>query len=150
MKSILTKPHLIGSFCFFLGLSFGQDSIPLPDYCPTLEKSQKQEEVIYDIVDEPAEFPGGLTGMREFLRVNFKYPERAEELGLQGKCYLKLTIWKTGEIKEIKVKRGVMDCPECDQEAIRLVRLMPKWIPGKVNGAAVNSYFMLPMVFKVY
>jgi protein TonB len=87
--------------------------------------------------------------MREFLKANFKYPERAEELGLQGKCYLKLTIWKTGEIKEVKVKKGVVDCPECDQEAIRLVRLMPKWLPGKVNGAAVNSYFMLPVSFKV-
>lgn len=149
MRSILTKTFLIGSFSFSIGLSFGQDIIPLPDYCPTLTKSPKQEEIIYDYVDEPAEFPGGLIGMREFLRVNFKYPERAEELDLQGKCYLKLTIWKTGEIKEVKVKKGVVDCPECDQEAIRLVRLMPKWLPGKVNGAAVNSYFILPIVFKV-
>lgn len=152
MKSIFTKSILAGTFFMLYSMVFGQFEPKEPDPGPKSvmpEIKTEQGEPVYDAVDEPAEFPGGLTGMREFLKANFKYPERAEELGLQGKCYLKLTIWKTGEIKEVKVKKGVVDCPECDQEAIRLVRLMPKWLPGKVNGAAVNSYFMLPVSFKV-
>ena len=149
MKSIVTKPLLIGSFSFFIGLSFGQDSIPLPDYCPTLAKSQKQEEIIYDIVDEPAEYARGLSELQIFMAENLKYPQTAVESGIEGKCYLQFVVSAHGYISNVKVKRGVADCPECDQEAIRMVKTMPKWTPGKINGKAVNSIFVLPVTFKL-
>ena len=83
MKLILTKSLLIVSFSLFCGLSFAQNGRPEPDPGPIQEAKPAAPEIktvqgepVYDAVDEPAEFPGGLTGMREFLKANFKYPER--------------------------------------------------------------------------
>jgi protein TonB len=149
MKSIVTKPLLIGSFSFFLGLSFGQDSIPLPDYCPTLAKSPKQEEIIYDYVDEPAEFPGGNKALLQFIQDHLKYPESALKNGIEGKCYVKLLISDKGIVKEAKLLKGIPDCPECKKEALRIMHIMPVWKPGKVNGKPVSSYYRLPVSFKL-
>ena len=100
-------------------------------------------------VEEPAEYPGGLAAMRKYFTDNLKYPLSAKENGIEGKCYLKFVIWKTGEISNVKVVRGVTGCKECDEEAKRLVMAMPKWNPGKSNGKSVDSYFTLPIVFKL-
>lgn len=116
---------------------------------PKEEKVEKKEEVIYDIVDEAADFPGGRAALLKYLSENIKYPQTAVEMGLQGKCYLQFVVSENGFISNVKVKKGVTDCPECDQEAIRVVKGMPKWAPGKVNGKAVNSTFSLPVSFKL-
>ncbi len=100
-------------------------------------------------VEEPAMFPGGTVELRKFLKTNLQYPQRALELALEGKCYLQFVVRKNGSIDSLVVKRGIIDCPECDQEALRLIRIMPPWIPGKVNGIAVDSYFNLPLIFKL-
>ncbi|WP_343637545.1 TonB family protein [Fluviicola sp.] len=113
------------------------------------EKVEKKEEVIYDIVDEPAEPNGGMAALKKYLAENIKYPQTAVEMGLEGKCYLQFVVSENGYISNVKVKKGVTDCPECDQEAIRVVRAMPKWTPGKINGKAVNSTFSLPVSFKL-
>ena len=101
------------------------------------------------IADEPAEFPGGMDKLPPWMEKNFRYPEIARELGLQGKCYTKFVVSKTGEISDVTVERGVTDCKECDKEALRVIRNMPRWTPGKVNGRPVNSYFHLPISFKL-
>lgn len=116
---------------------------------PKEEKVEKKEEVIYDIVDEPAEPPGGMAALKRYLAENIKYPQTAVEMGLEGKCYLQFVVSENGYISNVRVKKGVTDCPECDQEAIRVVKSMPKWTPGKVNGKAVNSTFSLPVSFKL-
>jgi protein TonB len=113
------------------------------------EKVEKKEEVIYDIVDEPAEPNGGMAALKKYLAENIKYPQTAVEMGLEGKCYLQFVVSENGYISNVKVKKGVTDCPECDQEAIRVVKAMPKWTPGKINGKAVNSTFSLPVSFKL-
>lgn len=116
---------------------------------PKEEKIEKEKEIIYDIVDESADFPGGRAALLKYLSENIKYPQTAVEMGLQGKCYLQFVVSENGFISNVKVKKGVTDCPECDQEAIRVVKGMPKWTPGKVNGKAVNSTFSLPVSFKL-
>jgi protein TonB len=88
--------------------------------------------------------------LRNFLKTNLQYPQRALELALEGKCYLQFVVRKNGSIDSLVVKRGIIDCPECDQEALRLVGIMPPWIPGKVNGITVDSYVNLPLIFKIY
>ena len=125
------------------GTVFSQEP-PVPE--PKIEPAKPE---MYDAVEEQAEFPGGRAAMNKFLAENMRYPERAMELGLEGKCYLQFIVTKTGEIKDIKVKKGVVDCPECDQEAVRIAKLMPKWIPAKSNGKYVNSVFNLPLSFKL-
>lgn len=109
----------------------------------------KADPVIYDVVDEPADFPGGMAAARAYLANNIKYPQTAVDMGIEGKCYLKFIVSESGNISNVKVVRGVQDCPECDAEAIRVIRSMPDWKPGKVNGKAVNSTFTLPVQFKI-
>ncbi len=107
------------------------------------------KETIVAVPDEPAQFPGGNEALRKFLAENLVYLQRAAEEGLSGQCYIQLLITEDGTITNPKVKHGVPDCPECDAEAMRLVKLMPKWIPGKIEGKAVNSLYYLPISFYV-
>lgn len=107
---------------------------------------EKKEE-IFTYVDEPAEFPGGMAAMRKYLGDNINYPQTAKELGLEGKCYLQFVVSSSGNISNVEVKRGVPDCPECDKEAVRVVKGMPHWKPGKNGGKAVHSTFNLPVSF---
>ena len=102
---------------------------------------------IVAIPDEPAEFPGGHPALVKYLGSNIHYPQGPAELGIQGKCHLKFVVSKIGDISDVKVMRGVSDCPECDKEAVRVVKNMPLWRPGRVKGKPVDSYFNLPVKF---
>ena len=110
-----------------------------------IEKA-KEPEIALD-VEEYAEFPGGKKAMMEFLNKNIKYPQLAIEQGIQGRCFLRFVVSTEGKISDVRVLRGVPDCPECDKEAIRVVKSMPRWKPGKNNGRGVNSYFDMPVSF---
>lgn len=113
-----------------------------------MPKAPLEYTVTYEIVDEPAEFPGGKMAMNTFLASNINYPETALKMGLQGKCYLKFVVNEKGEVSNVKIMKGVTDCPECDKEAVRVVKSMPNWKPAKMNGKAVSSYYTLPISFK--
>lgn len=108
----------------------------------------KEEPVFLD-VEESAEYPGGRAEMMKYLANNMKYPETAIQAGIEGKCYLRFIVGTDGKIQDVRISRGVPDCPECDKEAARVVRSMPKWKPGKNSGKAVRSYFDLPVNFKL-
>ena len=119
------------------------------DAMPEPEPMPMKQDVIYEIVDEPAEFPGGTEAMRDYLKKNMMYPAIAKENGIQGKCYLRFVVNTDGSISDVRVLRGVTDCPECDKEATRVVKNMPRWKPGSVNGKDVKMYFTLPIAFKL-
>ncbi len=104
---------------------------------------------VFPLVDVPAEFPGGREGLLKYLATTIQYPEKATKLKLGGKCYIQFVIEKNGTVTNPKIMRGVPDCPECDAEAMRVVRLMPKWKPGEVGGKVVRSNFTLPIIFKI-
>ena len=99
---------------------------------------------VFAYVDEPASFNGDL---KQYLAANIVYPKRALEVGLQGKCHLQFNVSASGSISNVTIRRGVPDCPECDEEAVRVVKGMPKWNPGKIAGVAVDSVFNLPIKF---
>ncbi|WP_343637534.1 TonB family protein [Fluviicola sp.] len=103
---------------------------------------------IYDIVDEVASFPGGTGELKKYLDEKLVYPAGALEKGLYGKTFLKFVVSKSGKISDVVLKRGVPDCPECDEEAKRLVKSMPDWIPAKKDGKNVHSYAYLPVTFR--
>lgn len=111
--------------------------------------ANQQETDIYTIVDEDAYFPGGRAAMMKFLASNIKYPAEAVKNKIEGKVYLKFIVEKTGELTDIKVVKGMPNCPECEKEAISVLRRMPKWKPAKVNGKEVRSEYYLPIVFKL-
>ncbi|MGV3610581.1 MAG: energy transducer TonB [Fluviicola sp.] len=108
-----------------------------------------QERVIYQYVDTSASFPGGMQEMLKYLREHIVYPSSAKEEGISGKVYLRFVVSDTGRISDVEILRGIPDCPECDQEALRVVKAMPRWIPGKMGTKSVNMYFTLPIIFKL-
>lgn len=98
-------------------------------------------------VEEEATFPGGTAAMNAYIVNNLVYPQIAIENNLQGKCYLKFVVSVDGSISQVTVVRGVQGCPECDKAALKVVKSMPNWKPGKNNGRSVASWFQLPINF---
>lgn len=112
-----------------------------------VQELEQKEPEIYTYVDEEPEYPGGHPAMAAFLQKNLNYPQVAQDNNLQGKCYVKFVVNGNGSVSSVQVERGIAGCPECDKEAIRLVKMMPGWKPGKVNGKSVPSWFRLPINF---
>lgn len=106
-------------------------------------------DIIEDFVDVDASFPGGVPAMMKYLSKNIQYPERGIQAGAQGRVTLRFVVGKDGQIENVTVAKGVPGCPECDQEAVRVVRGMPKWNPAQNKGKVVKSYFNLPVTFKL-
>lgn len=100
---------------------------------------ENTEEIL--ISEAEPEYPGGFIEMRKFIAENMRYPQDALENNIQGKVYLNFKIDNvTGQIDSVIVARGLKGCPECDKEAIRLVKMMPNWIP--VKGSDKKAYWM--------
>ncbi len=113
-----------------------------PEVFPTINYYEAQE---FDTVDEKPSFPGGENAMKSFLKSNVKYPATALENGVQGRVLVQMIIEKDGSISDVKVASGV-DL-SLDKEAIRVVKAMPKWNPGKLKGIAVRVKNEVPVVF---
>lgn len=109
------------------------------------EETQIRELTIYDWTEEPPRFPGGPEELNTYLLSNLQRPQSMKDAGISGKVYLRYIVSDKGELLDVKVLKGIPDCSECDAEAIRVVKNMPKWIPGKINGKAVSCYFNLPV-----
>ncbi len=104
---------------------------------------------IFTIVEEQAEFPGGTAAMMKYMRDNTQYPAMAREAGISGKCFLKFVVNESGDISNVEILKGVPGCNDCDKEAIRVVKSMPKWKAAKMTGRSVKCYFNLPFSFKI-
>ena len=104
---------------------------------------------IYDVVEveEEPQFPGGPSALSEYLSQNIHYPVVAEENGIQGQVIVTFVVEMDGSLSQLKVAKGV-DL-SLDKEALRVVRSMPKWIPGKANGKAVRVKYTMPVTFKL-
>ena len=113
---------------------------------PEPVKETKEEE-IFVAVEQQAEFPGGQAALMKWLSNNIRYPEAAQQNDIQGRVVVKFVVEKDGSIGQATVVRGVDK--DLDREALRVVKKMPKWQPGKNNGVAVRSYFNLPVTFKL-
>ena len=111
------------------------------------EEINNVKEEIFVAVDKPGEFPGGQAELMKWLSQNIRYPETAQQNEVQGRVIVKLVIEKDGSISNAEIARGVDK--DLDQEAIRVVMSMPKWMPAQNNGVAVRSYFNLPFTFNL-
>ncbi len=105
------------------------------------------EEEIFMIVDTPPSFPGGDEALYRYLAENIKIPHYALENGFQGKVYLTFVVEKDGSLSRIRVLRDIGG--GCGAEAVRVVKSMPKWIPGKQRGKPVRVQFNLPVNFRL-
>lgn len=100
---------------------------------------------VYDQVEQMPEFPGGMPAMIEFLQTNLKYPKDAIKQDVGGRVMVMFVVETDGSISNVRVARKVF--PSLDKEAVRVVKAMPKWKPGKEKGRAVRVNFTLPVVF---
>ena len=109
------------------------------------EESVYNEVNEIDKVDEKPSFPGGESAMKSYLNSTLKYPIYAQENGVQGRVIVQFIIEKDGSISDVKISRSVFS--SLDREALRVVKAMPKWNPGKVNGIPVRVKNEGPVVF---
>lgn len=114
---------------------------------PVAEVAGDGDDKIFYAVEQQAEFPGGLQAMMKFLQKNIKYPASAKRMGIEGKVFVKFIVDKEGGISSMEVIKGIN--ADLNNEAIRVIKLMPPWKPGKQNGRAVKSQFVLPVYFKL-
>lgn len=107
----------------------------------------EDENKIFTVVEQQPEFQGGYEAMMNFIRKNMRYPASARRMGVDGTVYVSFVVSKDGSISEVKTIRGIS--ADCDQEAMRVVSMMPAWRPGKQNGKPVFVRFVLPIKFKL-
>ena len=109
---------------------------------------EEEEEVVFVVVESMPEFPGGQQALFKFLSENIKYPVIAQENGIQGRVICQFTVNKDGSIVDIEVVRSGGD-PSLDKEAVRVIKSMPKWKPGKQRGKPVRVKYTVPVSFKL-
>jgi len=112
---------------------------------PNLDKPDNN--LIYQVVEKMPEFPGGESALMSFIGANLHYPVIAQENGIQGMVYVRFVVTKFGKVDNIEVIRSLD--PACDKEAVRVIGLLPQWIPGTQHGANVSVYYTLPIKYKL-
>ncbi len=111
------------------------------------KKPEPKKEEIFTAVEQMPQFPGGEAELMKYIANHIKYPTMAAENNIQGRVVVKFVVKKDGSVGEVQVLRG--KDPDLDKEAVRVVRTLPKFIPGKMNGQAVSVWFTLPINFKL-
>jgi periplasmic protein TonB len=120
---------------------------PPPEEVKVVAIEKPAEEEIFTAVEQQAEFPGGTSAMYKYLGENIKYPAAAQRANVSGRVFVKFVVEKDGSIGNIEVQKGIGF--GCDEEAIRVIKSMPKWNPGRQNGKNVRVYFNMPVVYKL-
>lgn len=109
--------------------------------------SQKVEEKVYTVVEQMPTFPGGENALLNYIASHIKYPSIALEQGVQGKVMLRFVVLPTGEVGDVQVLKSLD--PYCDREAKRVIKSLPKFIPGKQQGRAVSVWYTCPVLFVI-
>lgn len=107
----------------------------------------KKNKMVYDVVEVMPQYPGGPIAMRKYIMENMKYPEQAMKEGIQGRVTVRFIVEKDGSISNVSPIHPVH--PLLDKEAIRVVKSMPKWSPGKQHGKPVRVQLIVPIMFKL-
>ncbi len=105
------------------------------------------ENISADIVEQMPEFPGGNEKMMEFISSNTQYPQEAKNKGVQGRVLVNFVVDTDGSVTDVDVMKGIGG--GCDEEAVRVVKSMPKWQPGMQRGKAVRVQYLVPVNFKL-
>lgn len=112
---------------------------------PAVVEEEVQEQEIFIVVEDPPSFPGGEAARIKFLSENIRYPQMARESGIQGTVYVTFVVERDGSVTDVRVLRGIGG--GCDEEAVRVIKAMPKWNPGKQRGRPVRVQFNMPIRF---
>ena len=104
-------------------------------------------EIVDETVDQMASYPGGIPALMDFLNENIKYPEQAEREGIEGRVVAGFIVERDGSVSNIEILKSVH--PLLDAEVVRVMSLMPNWIPGRQNGQPVRVKYSLPITFRL-
>ena len=121
------------------------DDVKTKEQAP--QETEPQSKKVYNSVEQMPEFPGGVAGLMRYLSENIKYPPEAAKNDIEGRVIVQFIIDETGQVGEVKVVRSISD--ELDAEAVRVVKTLPKFEPGRQDGEAVSVWYTLPIVFKL-
>ena len=105
------------------------------------------DDKVFEVVEQKPQFPGGEAALLKWVSEHIRYPAMAQENNIQGRVIVQFVVTKTGDVGEVKVVRG--KDPDLDKEAMRVVKSLPKFVPGKMNGHSVNVWYTLPISFKL-
>ena len=125
-------------------------NVPLiidPDKVDQYLAERKDTINVYDCVEQMPSFPGGTQKLKEFIEKNLRYPKELEESCVQGRVIVRFIVERNGKLSNVKVVKSVH--PVLDKEALRIVKLMPRWIPGRQNGITVRVKFYIPIIFRL-
>ena len=118
----------------------------IEEYIPVeIEEEEIEEEEIFTVVEESPSFPGGDIARIKFLQQNIDYPTMARESGIQGTVYVTFVVEPDGKVSNVQILRGIGG--GCDEEAVRVIKAMPRWRPGKQRGKPVRVQFNMPIKF---
>jgi len=113
----------------------------------TSKSPSVKEGKLLKVVEQNPEFPGGFVALQKYLRGNVEYPSSARETRIKGTVYVQFNISNAGKISNARIFRGLGQA--FDEEAIRIVSVMPDWLPGKQNGRAVSVSYLIPVKFNL-
>jgi periplasmic protein TonB len=132
---------------FFSINSYGQEieAEEAPKVAPEIQKRDSNE--IFVFVEDSPDFPGGIDSLFAFIHRVRIYPQEAQDSSIQGTVYVSFVVEKDGSLSDIKIIRGV--CPSLNAEALRVMKMMPKWKPGKQRGKPVRVKFNMPIAFRL-
>ena len=120
----------------------GAKSVDVPNDKPIVQEGE-----IFTVVEEMPQFPGGMGEAMRFLAKNIRYPAEAQKAKIEGRVIVRFVVTRDGKVSDAEVVRGVS--PVLDAEALRVIGLMPDWIPGKQRGKAVDVKFTMPIMFQL-
>jgi len=120
----------------------------IEEYVPVeVEEEEVVEQEIFQIVEEMPSFPGGEGELLKYVATHIKYPQIARETGIQGRVFVGFVVEPDGSVSNVKILRGIGG--GCDEEAVRVIKSLPKWKPGKQRGKAVRVSYQIPVLFKL-
>ena len=104
-------------------------------------------EIVDETVDQMASYPGGIPALMDFLNENIKYSEQAEREGIEGRVVAGFIVERDGSVSNIEILKSVH--PLLDAEVVRVMSLMPNWIPGKQHGMPIRTRYSMPVTFRL-
>ena len=115
------------------------------EFAPVMIQQEEEikEDVIFTVVEDQPSFPGGEEARIRYLNENIRYPQMAREAGIQGTVFVTFVVERDGSVTDVRVLRGIGG--GCDEEAVRVVRNMPRWNPGRQRGQPVRVQFNMPI-----
>ena len=147
------KPNRIIVFIAIAAMALSLFCIP----CHAQDKCDKPFEIdlpaegkdVMLVCEQQPEFPGGMRALMDYLKKEIRYPKKCSASGIEGRAFVRFIVDKNGKIKKVELFKSSGN-QLLDKEAIRVVKKMPRWNPGKNKGEAVNVMFTLPVNFKLY